>query len=280
MNIKNKIYMRVLLSSRYMFEKLEKLRLRKALFYFPFSLKSYILTRKEIKKLRKSNYIYNIPSYTNIKIWLPSLKNLHEVDLIQRIIFFKKDFFEGEMLRKVLKHYFKEKRKYTIVDVGGNIGNHSIFFATQVENSVIYTFEPIPEIYAILRKNIEINNLLNKVKLYNYACGANEGNASIYHADVQNIGATSIIKDSSGTLKIIKLDDILNNKEIDFIKIDVEGFEYDVLIGAQNILKNYSPVVWIEIFPENYIKITKLLNKLSYKKFEKLDEKNFVFKKY
>lgn len=280
MNIKNKIYMRVLLSSRYMFEKLEKLRLRKALFYFPFSLKSYILTRKEIKKLRKSNYIYNIPSYTNIKIWLPSLKNLHEIDLIQRIIFFKKDFFEGEMLRKVLKHYFKEKRKYTIVDVGGNIGNHSIFFATQVENSVIYTFEPIPEIYAILRKNIEINNLLNKVKLYNYACGANEGNASIYHADVQNIGATSIIKDSSGTLKIIKLDDILNNKEIDFIKIDVEGFEYDVLIGAQNILKNYSPIVWIEIFPENYIKITKLLNKLSYKKFEKLDEKNFVFKKY
>ena len=230
--------------------------------------------------LRNSNYIYNIPSYSNIKIWLPSLKKLHEADLIQRIIFFKKDFFEGEMLRKVLKHYFKEKRKYTIVDVGGNIGNHSIFFATQVRNSVIYTFEPIPEIYAILQKNIEVNNLLDKVKLYNYACGANEGNASIYHADVQNIGATSIIKDSCGTLKIIKLDDVLNNKEIDFIKIDVEGFEYDVLIGAQNILKNYSPVVWIEIFPENYIKVTKLLNKLSYKKFEKLDEKNFIFKKY
>lgn len=279
MSIKNRIYMSVLLSSRYMFEKLEKLRLRKALFYFPFSLKSYILTRKEIKKLRNSNYIYNIPSYTNIKIWLPSLKKLHEADLIQRIIFFKKDFFEGEMLRKVLKHYFKEQRKYTIVDVGGNIGNHSIFFATQVENSVIYTFEPIPAIYAILRKNIEVNNLFNKVKLYNYACGANEGNASIYHADVQNIGATSITKDSSGTLKIIKLDDILNNREIDFIKIDVEGFEYDVLIGAQNILKNYSPVIWIEIFPENYIKVTKLLNKLSYKKFEKLDEKNFIFKK-
>lgn len=280
MNIKNRIYMSILLSSRYMFEKLEKIRLRKAVFYFPLSLKSYILTQQEIKMLRNSNYIYNIPSYSNIKIWLPSLKKLHEADLIQRIIFFKKDFFEGEMLRKVLKHYFKEKRKYTIVDVGGNIGNHSIFFATQVRNSVIYTFEPIPEIYAILQKNIEVNNLLDKVKLYNYACGANEGNASIYHADVQNIGATSIIKDSCGTLKIIKLDDVLNNKEIDFIKIDVEGFEYDVLIGAQNILKNYSPVVWIEIFPENYIKVTKLLNKLSYKKFEKLDEKNFIFKKY
>lgn len=119
MNIKNRIYMSILLSSRYMFEKLEKIRLRKAVFYFPLSLKSYILTQQEIKMLRNSNYIYNIPSYSNIKIWLPSLKKLHEADLIQRIIFFKKDFFEGEMLRKVLKHYFKEKRKYTIVDVGG-----------------------------------------------------------------------------------------------------------------------------------------------------------------
>ena len=53
MNIKNRIYMSILLSSRYMFEKLEKIRLRKAVFYFPLSLKSYILTQQEIKNVKE-----------------------------------------------------------------------------------------------------------------------------------------------------------------------------------------------------------------------------------
>lgn len=68
-------------------------------------------------------------------------------------------------------------------------------------------------------------------------------------------------------------------EKVDFIKIDVEGFEYNVLLGAKNILNRYSPIIFIEVFEQNEDKVFELLKQFSYKKIEDLGENNYIFMK-
>ena len=154
-----------------------------------------------------------------------------------------------------------------------------MFFATQIENVQVYSFEPIKDTYNILMKNIEINNLQDKVCAYNCACGAEAGNGSVVSYDPYDTGGTSIEKNAGGKLHIVRIDDVIKCQSVDFIKIDVEGFEYDILLGAENILKTYSPTIFIEIFEQNKKKVIALLHTFSYKCVEDLGDDNYIFMK-
>ena len=126
----------------------------------------------------------------------------------------------------------------------------------------IYAFEPQKEVFNILKRNVELNELTNKVNIYNLALGSKTSSATIdYDGGLcNNLGMTSIKEDENGLLKIEKLDDvIIDVKKINFIKIDVEGFESDVLKGASLTIQKYKPTIWIESFGENYIKTKEFL---------------------
>ncbi len=110
-----------------------------------------------------------------------------------------------------------------------------------------YAFEPHPQTYGILKKNIKSNNveLLNfsigdineKVKLYDYKSNDGSSHASVYKDVIEKIhGCESISHD----VAMITLDDFCLNrdiKHIDLLKIDVEGNEFKVLNGASHCIK-------------------------------------------
>ena len=69
----------------------------------------------------------------------------------------------------------------------------------------------------------------------------------------------------------------MKNLKTDFIKIDVEGFEYFVLKGGQNLLIKHQPIIWIEMFNKNFFKVNELLNSFGYEIKDCLGTYNYIY---
>ncbi len=141
----------------------------------------------------------------------------------------------------------------TVVDVGANHGLFSMEAAHFVGSTGrVYAFEPTPELYAHLRKHLEVNHLKN-VYLLEKAVGSFDGNAKLrVHHECTGLNSlasqdlvwqgSTLIADQVINVPICKLDTVVNSENIshiDILKIDVEGFELEVLRGARNILANH-----------------------------------------
>lgn len=151
---------------------------------------------------------------------------------------------------------FKNIKNGSIIDIGANYGVATIILAKQNPESIIYTFEPDPDVYIFLVKNIHENGLTN-VKPFNEAVskkGINNitlhkhplfsgGNTTYSNIDLMEKHFKNNIKTVS--IKCTSLDEIVdknNIKSIDLLKIDCEGAEFDIIYGSEyiknNIIKN------------------------------------------
>lgn len=144
------------------------------------------------------------------------------------------------------------------VDIGSNIGQHALFASRLVGDSGhVISFEPIRRLYAQQTKSI-IKNSIKNITTMNVACGNFTGEAIIYLRD-SNAGGSSLVPfiEEGGvteSVKVVVADSVLNDfQRIDFIKIDAEGFEYEVLQGLGDTLKRHMPRLFIEYSPEFYV---------------------------
>lgn len=139
------------------------------------------------------------------------------------------------------------KPNNTFVDVGANVGIISLFASRLLnKNGKVIAFEPLPSSFEMLENNIRLNNIKN-IETFPYACSNNLKTKYISLESAENRGGASLktnIENSSTSVKSIILDDFL---EIipDFIKIDVEGHELEVLEGLKNILSSKKPPILI-----------------------------------
>jgi len=163
---------------------------------------------------------------------------------------------DGEHL-KIIKN--KLSPNSCFVDVGANIGQYSLFASQCIPSGTVISFEPVKEIFEQFKESVIKNNIKNII-LYNKGCGDINTHTSIYKK-AGDAGGSSIInqnfgeKESTEAIEVVTLDDVLiNKKNIDFIKIDVEGFEYETLLGAQNIIEKFKPILLIEYSPGIYKK--------------------------
>ena len=190
-----------------------------------------------------------------------------------------KDYYEKLMLEIWVEKYVKQAK--VIYDIGANLGNHTVYFASYVSEAEIYAFEPLPENFQLLQKNVEENGL-KKVKLYQAACGDNKRKATMSLRMKENNGTAKIDKeDTKGqAVEILALDD-MELPSPDFIKIDVEEFELHVLKGMRNILKSSEPTLWIEVDTENGKNVYEFLKNMGYYPIEMNLEQdnNVVFSK-
>ena len=141
-----------------------------------------------------------------------------------------------------------------VVDAGANIGLISVFCALRVgEKGSVLSFEPHPETFSILQRNITVNKL-STVRAFKQALGSEHSFAKIYSNLQINRGAASIVdflEDSPAfDIEVVTLDGVLNQNSIsriNLLKIDVEGFEMEVLKGAMDaLIKDDSPILVVE----------------------------------
>jgi len=143
-----------------------------------------------------------------------------------------------------LSKYLNSGHAQHIIDVGANVGRKSIQFANEFPNSKIWSLEPIKKTYAELEENTR--NWKN-ITPQNIALGSKSGALPIYIYDSSLIAsavAKSPVMDSRDSIstescRVISLDDFVAEKkinEINLLKIDTEGYDCDVLIGAKQTL--------------------------------------------
>lgn len=137
-----------------------------------------------------------------------------------------------------------------VLDIGANIGNHTLAFATVA--SRVHAFEPIPRIHALLRQNVEQNQLVN-VTLHALALSDSEGEATIHMVTDGNYGASSFDQRSgvSEAVTVVRrrgdaLLAELGVDKVDFLKIDVEAHEVYVLRGLMETLQARRPFITME----------------------------------
>jgi len=136
----------------------------------------------------------------------------------------------------------------TFVDAGANIGWLSLVGANKVGNQgQVYAYEPVPSTFEILTSNKELNQF-SQITLNQFALGNTEETLTI-HPEKENRGGASILNHHSENgiqIKVKKLDNLNIESTINVIKIDVEGFELDVLKGAIKAIKKDKPKLIIE----------------------------------
>jgi FkbM family methyltransferase len=141
----------------------------------------------------------------------------------------------------------------TILDIGANIGYYSMLIAKLNPNSSIHSFEPIPDIFKELERNVKFNGY-NNIILNNYGCSDSEKTFEFYYdkeystkSSMQDIIPSEKIEKRICHLK--KLDDYVKNHnlKIDLIKCDVEGAELFVYQGGKEIISTQKPIIFSEI---------------------------------
>ena len=219
-----------------------KYRLPYLIFKYPKLL--ILLTRRnvsdEIKKYLVSNEIINKICYFKIQINNKKIKiNFNDgFGLLTEINI--NDQYEA---------YSSHLKNKIIIDAGANVGAFSLY-ASMLGAKKVYAFEPVKETYDILVKNIKMNKLENKVIPINKALGDKNETKTISFMNAGDGGASLKEERKKGKreeiISIIKLDDFVKEnkiKRVDFIKMDVEGYEENVLLGAKETIKKWKPIL-------------------------------------
>ncbi|SKB37856.1 FkbM family methyltransferase [Malaciobacter marinus] len=139
----------------------------------------------------------------------------------------------------------------TVIEVGSNIGVHTQELASMVTQAgKVFAFEPQRVVFQTLCANLSLNSISN-VYAYNFAVGSENKQINIPKLDYSkqnNYGGISLkeVKDGEEVQQVTL--DFFENKlsSLKFIKVDVEGMEYDVLKGSSNLIKKYKPILYLE----------------------------------
>jgi FkbM family methyltransferase len=253
-----------------------------------------IFNENQINKLHSKYYNYPIKNKrgtTNVKYdktYLEEIKLngfcfiIHKNDTCIADTLRRGELFE-KFIVTFVKHFINPTKN--IIDLGANIGTHSIIYSNYT-NGKIYSFEPQKVIFDILTKNIEANNC-NNIIPFNF--GASNENKKFYmnaeYGNKNNQGAFRIdntLSNMNGLeIECKKIDD-LNISNVSYIKIDVEGHEYEALLGMKNLLIREHPSIMIEIHDSCKTKNNtfKLLIDLGYNKYYKLTHCDYIFPKF
>lgn len=183
-------------------------------------------------------------------------------DVIQQRLLVERTFFEADGLEWVRERMDLSGR--TIVDVGANIGNHSIFFAKVCGVARCIAFEPFPHAHAILRRNVELNGG-DVIEAIPIALTDHQTTVSVDKSVITNLGGTSFREGGPDAFPAATLDSF-KIPAIDLIKIDVEGMAAKVLAGARETVALTKAPIMIEFFADEAEACEVELSRLGYRR--------------
>jgi FkbM family methyltransferase len=170
--------------------------------------------------------------------------------------YFNTGFYEKGYINWVIENYIKPDKN--VIDIGAHIGWYTVNLAKKCNH--IYSFECSPKSFNYLCGNIALNSLDYKVTKYNCALSNDEGTTKYYIRDSGDGGGNGISKFEYDNIHDTPSIDVPKKKldsfgltNINFIKIDVEGHEKEVLEGSvQTIINNNYPPILFESWDEHH----------------------------
>lgn len=149
-------------------------------------------------------------------------------------------FMEQDMLEQISKLPYMPG---LWLDIGAHVGNHSVYFSKYCKADEIWAYEPNDDAFSVLLDNL-VDNDCNNVLAFNAAVGSLVGNVQL----VRNAErpAQSKVRKAKGHTPLVIVGDIA--AKVALVKIDVEGFELEVLKGAMPMIERDLPELFIETF--------------------------------
>ena len=177
-------------------------------------------------------------------------------DHIARTIEATGGFYEAELLADVRARLFFPE---CAVDVGAHVGNHTLYFAKVLGLRTI-AFEPNAATFELLKANVHENGVETLCRLRHAAVGAVAGRVRAVASPGANSGMSRVEPDDGGDVPLTNLDEELKDEpRIDIVKIDVEGWELDVLRGATRAIERHRPLLYIEASDASFPELAALL---------------------
>jgi len=158
---------------------------------------------------------------------------------------------ELDLIKQFLLERHSDVLKGTCLDIGANIGNHSVYFSKLF--SEVRSFEPNPQPFKLLKINTEKyeNILISNFGLSDQRCSAS------FFTSKSNIGGSSLYGEGGDEIQVQLevIDELDFNKQgVSFVKMDVEGNELQVLEGGENFFRKHSPIVAFEQHAHEFYK--------------------------
>jgi FkbM family methyltransferase len=156
------------------------------------------------------------------------------------------EFYELEELNMISRFYLA---RGLFVDIGANVGNHSIYASRILGAPRVLAFEPNPVAISVLDINLRLNSCTNVDTRYlGLALGDGDGQFEAITPKESNLGHTVLVPSLTGTIQCTTGDRLLFNEEVEFIKIDVEGMELQILTGLQKTIERWKPKLFVEVW--------------------------------
>jgi FkbM family methyltransferase len=191
------------------------------------------------RRVRVLGHLFRAPTLDRLAaLWL------HKLGLLGR----------GEI--KFLRRFLR--RGMTVIDIGANQGLYTLLLANLVSPGRVFAFEPQPCLYQQLVSNAQANRVGNLV-CHNLAVSRTSGLLTLQPGSI-NWGDNRVVTGAvptAGQIKVeaISLDEKFAHRKIDFLKVDVQGWEAEVFLGARRMLQdNQDLVVMFEIWPYGLLK--------------------------
>jgi FkbM family methyltransferase len=162
--------------------------------------------------------------------------------------------YEDELIRLFVSA-LPPARRGVVLDIGANVGTHSLAFAQAFAE--VHAFEPNPALWPSFETNIRTNRLSN-VRLHKVGLGDRDAELPFYLIAKRNFGLGTFVNaeqydrplEIAGTARVVHASRYIEAARIgpvDAIKIDVQGFEPEVIRGLRPILERDRPLVWFEV---------------------------------
>jgi FkbM family methyltransferase len=189
---------------------------------------------------------------------------------------------------KVINKFVKSGM--VVFDIGANIGCHTLRFAKLVgENGKVFAFEPMSDAFLKLKRNIKLNNFDNIINEQIALSNITQEKQQAFFRTSWLLDGTIPSREKKENVNFITLDEYVkrsNMNRIDFIKLDVDGYEYKIIQGGKTTLKQFKPLLLIELgeytlnnFGDKVENLINLLDSLGYAFYSEENLKEYNNKK-
>lgn len=205
------------------------------------------------KEILKYAGVYYAPDKM-LKWWWARLSNIQTVTRDVQGSRMKLNLSDKGIHRDLYLHGIREPQatkylqrllrpEWTVVDIGANIGYYALQEAQRVKS--VIAIEPTPESYEVLLANIDLNEYSN-IRPHCLAIGDREGTIGFKLSRACNWNS---VAQDDGDIKVplTTLDKLLDGEKVDFIRMDVEGYEMNILRGMEETLRRRRPRMFIEV---------------------------------